>query len=373
MLSVAFRAATGVSVGRMGILMSAGAFGAIVGMLPAGFAHDRMGSRVATVLAGSWALVGLGGLGVFLPRGFWPLLILVFLVGSALPALSLVGLGSVSTLFQGTPHEGLALGVRQASAPLGGVLAASLLPWLGHVWPLQRVFLALSVNLALWTVILTVFLPVRRAISAPRPSLRLRHLFVHVRGALWTSFLLAPGQYALLTYVIFDLHDKAGRHPVAAGLLLAVALLSGLLSRLVLGSIHDRGVAVTRLLRLAAGVGATSLLLWAGLPRDLPLTALVLIFMALGAGVDGWNALLTAWLAEKSRTAERGLGLALVGMAGLFGVIVWIPVLGILQRVCHSYRPGWVVVAALYALAAFTLARPATPSSGRLTPRAPGP
>ncbi|MGC8487248.1 MAG: MFS transporter [Clostridia bacterium] len=356
-LAVAFRSATQISVAQMSVLMAAVAFGAVLGMIPAGLSHDRLGARPTAWVSGAWAFVALGLLGLLLPRAFGLLLVLLVLLGISLPALSLVSLGTVTTVFQGTRHQGLAVGIRQAAGPLGGVAAASLLPWIAHEWPLSRVLMLLAVNLGVFTVFMAMILPRRRPPPRAR-TVSLLSLGRRIKGPLWASFLLAPGQYALLTFAVLDLHDVGGRRTVSAGILLAAALLSGLAARLLLGHIRDRGASTPRLLRLSAGIGAAALLVWAVMPRDQTLVVLTALFIGMGFGLDGWNALVASWITDRSDRAERGLALGLAGTAGLLGVIVWLPVFGWLHRTFRSYRPGWLLVAVLSVVLILTLAGP---------------
>lgn len=355
-LAVMFRAETHLSVARMSVLMAAVAFGSVVGMIPAGLGHDRLGPRQTAWISGSWAVLTLGTLGVLLPHGFWALFVLLAFLGVSLPALSLVSLGTVTTVYQGTSHQGLAVGIRQAAGPFGGIVAASVLPGIAYAWSLSRVLTLLALVLGGVTFLLARTLPRRRTDRNVR-AVSLVALLHTMKGPLWASFLLAPGQYALLTFAVMDLHEGGGRRTVSAGILLAVALLAGLLARLLSGYMRDRIGRTGLMVRLMAAIGAGVLLLWAILPRGVSLLVLTVVFAGMGIGLAGWSALVTSWIADRSDAAHRGLALGLAGTVGLFGVIIWLPAFGFLQRTFQSYRPGWLLIAALAGLLALTLGR----------------
>ncbi|CAB1129395.1 MFS domain-containing protein [Candidatus Hydrogenisulfobacillus filiaventi] len=363
-LSVAFRAYARLGVAQMGLLFSTVALGAVLGMLPAGLAADRLGPKRLAWISGAAILLVLGSLGVAVPRHFWLLELLLGLVGLLLPALSLTGATAVTNRFDGSGREGLAIGVRQAATPLGGILAAALFPWLVHRWSLRAVLLLIAANVGFWTLAFARILPPRppRA-GAPLPApAALGRLLRRLRDPLVVDFLLAPGQYALLTYSLLDLHDRWQVPMGEAGPLLALALLGGFLARIGLGRVSDVHRNPVRLIALTALAGLGGLVLWALLPRPLALPWLMLLFLGLGAGVDGWNALLTAWTTEVTSSSQRGLALGLVGMAGFLGVVMALPVFGGLVRVTGSYRPGWVFLAVIYGLGALVAWR----AQGRL-------
>jgi MFS family permease len=354
-LSVAFQAYSHLSVGRMGMLFATVALGAVAGMVPAGVGIDRFGPRSIALLSGAWIAVVLGLLSLFLPRSFWVLEGALALVGFALPALSLTGATAISLRFDGTGLEGTALGIRQAATPIGGILAASLYPILVKTWSLSAVLMLIAVNAGGWTILFGATLPPHRHPTAESASTfspaAAGRLLLRLRQPLLVSLMLAPGQYALLTYALLDLHDVWRRSTESAGLLLAVALFAGFLARIVLGRREDRAHNAQKLLQATTAFGVVAALAWAAAPPFLADSALVVLFAALGVGLDGWNALMTVWLADSTDATERGLALGLGGMSSFVGVVLFLPAFGWLVQVSHSFRPGWALLAAAYAAA----------------------
>lgn len=363
-LSVAFKDYSGLGVAQMGTLFAAVALGAVLGMVPAGLALDRLGVKAVAWLAGAAILTVLAILALWLPRNPTALEVLLGLVGVFLPALTLTGMTAVSNRFAGTRRQGRAIGIRQAASPFGGILAASLLPWLVKRWSLSAVLLLVAVNAGGWTMAFGWLLPAdsgavaanlpRGGIGGVRPMLR------RLARPLAVSFLLSPGQYALLTYVLLDLHDRWHVPVRLAGPLLAVALVGGFFARIGLGGLVDRTGRTRRWLRATAGVGAGSLGLWAVLPATIPHAFLVAVFLALGAGLDGWNGLLTTWVTALTAESERGISLGLIGMAGFLGIVLFLPLFGHVVHASGSYRPAWLLLAGVYLVGALLIRRSAT-------------
>ncbi len=351
-LSVAFKAYAHLGIGQMGLLFATVALGAVIGTLPAGAALDAVGTRRVAFGAGAASLLWWGILAVVLPRNFWLLEALLALIGCGLPALSLTGTMAVSQDYQNSGHQGLALGIRQAATPLGGIVAAALFPWLVERWSLGAVLLLIAVNVGGWTLGLAWMLPARRRRPWSMPFSGAQTVlgpFSRLQGLMLASFLLSPGQYALLTYALLDLHDRWHVAMTTAGPLLAVALVGGFATRIVMGRVADGGRPIRRLMSWVVLEGVVALVAWTLLPTGPSVPVLTVVFFALGCGLDGWNALLTAWVVETTVRSEQGIALALIGVSAFVGIVVFLPLFGLLVRQYASYRPAWVVLATLYA------------------------
>ncbi|PSR29382.1 MAG: hypothetical protein C7B43_08555 [Sulfobacillus benefaciens] len=355
-LSEAFKQYAHLGIAQMGILFSTVALGAVVGMIPAGFALARYGLKTVAWVSGI-AIVGImGSLAWFLPRAFTPLIVLLGFVGFFLPALSLTGTTAITRIYGGSKDEGTAIGLRQAATPLGGIVAASVFPLLIKHWNLKTVLGLIAINVGLWRLLFAWVLPSRPQNNSDRipPNVRefdcrpIRRRLLALKFPLLVSFLLSPGQYVLLTYAILDLHGRWRVALTVAGPVIALALLSGFVVRIVAGVLSDKGVPLLRLFQAVALTGIVSLVLWAVLPASLPFWGGLAVIGGLGAGLDGWNGLLTAWVAQMSTTTERGMTLGLIGMAGFIGIVLFLPVFGEIVRTFASYRPAWALLALVY-------------------------
>ncbi len=351
-LSVAFKEYSHLGVAQMGILFSTVALGAVLGMIPAGLALDRWGSKTVAWASGASILVVMCVLGIVLPRNFWALESLLGLVGLFLPALSLTGMTAVSNRFEGTAQEGTAIGIRQAATPLGGILAASLFPWLVQTWSLSIVLIVIAINAGGWTMAFGwVLHPKPRrptSVSSGGEFQGVASLLGQLKLPLLISFLLSPGQYTLLTYALLDLHDRWHVKMDVAGPVLALALFGGFVTRITMGKLADHGWDTPHLMSATALLGVGSLVIWSVLSHHASFYIIMAIFFGLGAGLDGWNALLTTWISRITNAPQRGMALGLAGMAGFVGIVLFLPVFGFLVKTSASYRPAWVLLAAIY-------------------------
>lgn len=352
-LGAAFKAYAHLGVAETGMLFSAIALGAAVGMLPAGLVLDRLGPKRVAWGSGAAILTTMLSLALWLPRNFGDLAFLLGLAGLFLPALSLTGNTAVTKAFDGSSREGLAIGIRQAATPLGGILAASLFPLLVKIWSLKVVLLIIALNAGGWAMGFAWTLKPFPA-DHPVPRIRTQGLRATIsqlfplRYPLLTSFLLGPGQYALLTYALLDLNERWHIPLELAGPIIAMALAGGFVARILMGRQMDRGTDAKKLIIRTALVGSSALAVWALLPASTPVTVIIVLFFALGAGLDGWNGLLTVWVTQASSTAQRGMALALIGMSAFLGIVLFMPLFGLLIRVSQSYRPIWGLLAFIY-------------------------
>lgn len=92
-------------------------------------------------------------------------------------------------------------------------MAASLFPLLVKIWSLKVVLLIIALNAGGWAMGFAWTLKPFPA-DHPVPRIRTQGLRTAIsqlsplRYPLLTSFLLGPGQYALLTYALLDLNER---------------------------------------------------------------------------------------------------------------------------------------------------------------------
>ena len=122
------KADLGISAATAGLAVSTYAVGKIFGSYAAGLAADRLGER-RVLMFGALATAALVAGASFAPI---PLLFtLLFLAGCAGSSSTPAGGRLVLLAFPRNRH-GLALGIRQTGIPIGGLLAAAVLPWVAH-------------------------------------------------------------------------------------------------------------------------------------------------------------------------------------------------------------------------------------------------
>ena len=352
-LGVFFAAAYSLNLAQMGAVVASVTLGLMVSGLIVGTLVDRFGPR-AVLFAGTICLTIIAG-AVALVQTLVATVAMLFLLGLFL---SVVPLSGTKAVLLSWPRErrGLPMGIRQMGVPLGATVAALALPGIAdHVGP-HRVYWGFALMLAICGLLFCGLLPrqpfggARVVAAAP---VRLRREAPALLVPAVSGFLLAWGQYAVLTYTIPMLRSEDGLSLTLTGAVLAISQIGGAAGRTVLGAVSDR-VGGRRDVVLALAAGAASLLavVVALLPRHVSPVALFPLWLALGATMVGWNALMLTWAGERVSVSNAGAGMGLTTSAILFGATISAPIFGLIVQVSGSYSVAWLTLAGMLAAAA---------------------
>jgi sugar phosphate permease len=203
-LAPALREEYGLSLTEIGVVLAAEWIGLTFALLPWGFAVDRWGER--------WTLAGgLGLCAVFLaaaayaPSFGW----LVLFLGLAGIAGGSVQSGSGRAVMRwfSAGERGLALGVRQTAVPVGGAVAALVLPQL-ETPRAGLLFVAGFVLAGALAGALVLRAGTEEHIEATDVELTLRDRRLWL--ACWGSGLYLVAQVAMMGFVVLFLHDEHG-------------------------------------------------------------------------------------------------------------------------------------------------------------------
>ncbi|HET7856862.1 MAG TPA: MFS transporter [Gaiellaceae bacterium] len=287
---------------EVGIALASVWIGPIFTLLLWGLAADRFGERwsLAAGLAAMGALVAAAGAAD-------DFVLLVLLLASASAAGSSVNSASGRAVMHwfAADERGFALGLRQASLPLGGALAAVTLPTIVGATSLDGGFFFLAVLCFAAALIGALVLRDRPGdadeAEAARWTLRDRRLWVLSGG----SGLYLMAQIAMTGFVVLFLHDARGLSNGQAAAVLAVAQVLAIGLRIAAGRWSDRvrtRVGPLRLVGLAicAGVGLTAALV------DAPLAVLVPALVVATSLSMTWNGLSYTAAAELAGSARSG-------------------------------------------------------------------
>jgi MFS family permease len=227
-LAPALRDRYDLSLTEIGVVLSAEWIGLTFALLPWGFAVDRWGER--------WTLAGgLAGCSVFLagaafaPSFGW-LVVLLGLAGIAGGSVQ-SGSGRAVMRWFTADERGLALGIRQTAVPIGGGVAALVLPQLGG--PKAGLLFVASFVLAgalAGALVLRSGSEEHIDVSDVESTLRDRRLWLVCFG----SGLYLVAQMAMMGFVVLFLHDEHGYSTgeaaavFAAGQVLAAGLRIGI-------------------------------------------------------------------------------------------------------------------------------------------------
>jgi len=346
-LAPALRERYSLSLPEVGVVLAAEWIGLTFAMLPWGFAVDRFGER--------WTLtIGLGGCSACLAgAAFAPdLASLVLLLGLAGLTGASVQSGSGRAVMRWfhADERGLALGIRQTAVPVGGALAAVVLPLLGGTRA-GFLFLAafVAVGAAAGAIVLRAGGSQTLELEDVESSLRDRQLWLVCGvGALYVS-----AQVALMGFVVLFLHDDRGFSPGAAAGVLAASQVVAAALRIGMGRWSDVTGSRVRPLRLTGSAMTVALVLVALLATAADPVVAVALAAATAVSM-AWNGIaftLAAELGGRRGGAAIGLQQTVLAAVGVATPIAFAAIVSV-----SSWRVGFAL-AALAPLAGVALLR----------------
>ena len=269
-------------------------------------------------------------------------------------------------LFRFAPRnrQNIVFALKQTGVPLGGILAALLLPRLAEAFNWQ---VAIGAGATLMLLLVVPLLAVRPRLDDDRdPNARagsagmlsgLRVVFANprLRALAIMGWAYASAQFCLFTFLITMLVKDLGWSLVAAGEAATVMQVGGVLGRLAWSMLADwigRGIAI--LVAIGLGSAAFSLVM-AMATAAWPSWLLVIMVFGFGFCLVGWNGL---WLAEVARAAGPGeVSLATGGVLALtfFGIVLGPATFATAYRVIGSYAHTYGVFSVLSVVGAAVL------------------
>jgi sugar phosphate permease len=325
---------------EVGVVISSVWVGPIFTLLPWGIAADRFGERRALA-------VGLAAMGLLVAGAAWvdDFLGLVVLLGTASAAGSSVNSATGRAVMHwfDVSERGLALGLRQASLPLGGALAAVTLPPIAGATSLDGalLFLAALCGAAALSSALVIRDRPRESHQADGDpwTIRDRRLWILSFGS--SLFLVA--QIALTGFLVLFLHDARGLSTGAAAAVLAAAQVVAVALRIGVGRWSDLMRTRVRPLRMVGLAIFASLALTAALV-GVPLELLVPMLVVATALSMAWNGLSYTAAAELAGSRRSGAAIGVQQMVLSTVGFISAPVFAALVDE-SSWRTGFAVFA----------------------------
>lgn len=339
------------SLAQVGVVLAAVNIGTVVTLFPWGLLADRIGERKTIG-------VGLTGCGTAVAgaafAGSFGALIAFLALGGALGGCVQSASGRAVMSWFAPAERGLALGIRQTAVPLGGAIAAVLLPALAAGPGLRSAFIALAIGSGLGAAVGLALLrdaPAGELEAELVRPLRDRRLWLLCGG----STLYLAGQFAILGFVVLFLHEHRGfSNRAAAGVLAAVQVLGGV-ARIVAGRWSDRlRKRIVPLLWI--GVSLAAALVLSSALVDASLWLLVPSLLVAGTFGLSWNGLSYTAAAERAGAARSGAAIGIQQTTLAMGSIVF-PIAFAAVVDAASWRLGYLLVA-LCPLAGFVALRP---------------
>ncbi len=356
---------------ELGAVLGAINVGVLLASAAAGHAVDRFGERPLLV-AGP---LGVGAATLLAALSPAPPLLGLALAGAGIALGTCAPSGGKAMLVWFPPRiRGLAMGLRQTSVPLAGVISAPTLPLLALAlgWRGALVASAVIGGLSALLVVVAYHDPPARPTAVPRherTGLASYPALLRDRSLLATILLgpvLVAGQWTVVPYLGLYLYERFGWSVPEAAAYLALAQVGGVVGRIAWGLASDLvwGGRRKPALLLVPPVGAAGALGLAALSHQTPAWLVALLALVMGASVIGWNGLLLAYVAEQAGPHRAGTAIGLAVSIIFLGAVVYPPAFGWLVDRAGSYQPAWLALAAvlLAGLALFPSMREVAPA-----------
>jgi nitrate/nitrite transporter NarK len=334
---------------QLGLFVTLSFIVATLASLPGGTLVDRVDSRlVVTAIFGvsAAALLGLAAatsLAVFLALA---------LPAGLVQAASNPVTNRLVALHTPIAQRGLVVGAKQAGVHMGGFAAGLVLPLVAAAagWRTSVVLAAGAAMAVLWLSLGVV--PRSAAAASPPggavPPFRWRDGIVPYLTLY--AFLMGGGVAAVTTYIPLYADERIGLGETAAGGVLAVFALTGVVARLAWGWIGDRVAGAAPVLgALALASTVATLVLWHA--ESGPAWSVWAAAVGLGASAAAWNAVGMLAAVRDVDAAHVGRATGIVSAGFFAGFIVSPTAFGAVVDATDGYRPGWLAVAAHFALA----------------------
>ncbi len=348
-LAPALRDEYGLTLTQIGVLLAAEWIGLTLSMIPWGFAADRYGERWTLTVGLTACAACLAG-AAYAPN-FWVLFVLLT-VGGLTGGSVQSGSGRAVMRWFSASQRGLALGVRQTAVPVGGLIAALVLPALPGP---REGFLFLAAFVLFGAVAGAVVLR-----TGPEHELDAGDIEWTVRDRrLWivcgASVLYLVPQVAMMGFLVLFLHDERGYSDGSAAAVFAIGQALAAVLRIGIGRWSDVMRARIRPFR-AVGVGVTIVVACAGLLAASGGDWILIPVLVLATGLSmGWNGLAFTIAAEiGGRRSGAAIGFQQTALSAV-GVVA--PIL-FAATVSWSSWPTAFVLAAAFPLAGVWLLRP---------------
>ena len=337
---------------QVGLAIAAANAGSVVTLLGWGLLADRAGER--RVLAVGLAGCGAGLLVAAFAPSFAVLVAALTVAGASGASVNAASGRAVMTWFA-REQRGFALGIRQTALPLGGMIAALILPPIETGGGVRAGLLTLAAGCLAGSAAGAWGLR-----EAPHREDELADIGHPIRDPrMWQlaigSALVLIAQSSILSFLILFLHQERGLATAAAAGIFALIQALGIVLRIGSGRWSDRmQIRIAPLRRLALGLTAT--LAAAAALLSAPLGVLIPVFVAAGALSLSWNGLSFTAAAELAGRARSGaaLGFQQTGLAVTSAAAP--PAFAVVVE-ASSWSLAFGLAAAMPALGAFVMRR----------------
>jgi len=250
----------------------------------------------------------------------------------------------------------LTFSIKQTGVPAGAALAGALLPILALQMGWHAAFAAIAL-VGIPVVLLSEL--VRKSLDvghAPAHAPSLARLFAPLRELVRdepmrelaiAAFLYAALQVCLVSFIVVYLTESLRYSLVAAGLVLTVANVAGVVGRIAWGGFADFHLASRVLLGWLGVAAGTCAFATAGFASTWPTAAILVTSAVFGATAIGWNGVMLSEVARLAPTNRVGAITGAFGFVTFGGVMAGPPIFALIAALTGSYRYGFATFGSL--------------------------
>ena len=341
---------------QVGFLMSVNGLGYVIMQMPGGWLVDRIG--VAKMLLIGEVFTGIMMTGMCFTPSYKVSLILLGLGGLGCGCL-LTATSKAIMLWFPIQERGTAMGLKQTSCNLGGVLGALTLPTLAIAFGWRYGFGIVGI-IAITVGITSFFLykdhPSEK--NQPEPSFKKPgdNTSGLMRDILFNRELILLGivgacfatiEFSAITYIVTYLKETMLFSVVIAGGFLAVFEGAGAFGKPLFGLLSDRFFNGSRKKAyfLISIIIFIACVIMALLPSDTPKWSLYLVFIIFGLGANGWSGVHFTFVGESVNAKSMGLAMGMtIAVSGL-SIVTGPPLFGYIVDRTGEYTSAWYFLA----------------------------
>lgn len=248
-------------------------------------------------------------------------------------------------------ERGVITGIKQSGVQIGTFLGGTFLPLFAGWWS--------------WRVALLIFLtmPISGLIAmmghrdpkthAERAEGRVTgRTPTPVRWIALYGFVSGLASQAMIGFIPLFANEDMGWSESAAGWLISIVGLAGIVARLYWPRLSERSIGHGRTLRILSRMTTgTALLLWLASIDVVAGWVMIPAALLLGGGAVAWNAVGMLAVMDFSPHGLVGKGTGLVLFGFLLGLAIGPPIMGYSVDALGTYAPGWLATAGLLTIA----------------------
>lgn len=349
----------GLSKTQVGFIGGAVNIGMMLTALLAGRAVDMWGEKKVLVVGGitTGGAVLLASFSYSFPTLIASLMFTGLWAATSTPA----GSKAIMTWFPFS-QRAMALGIRQTGVPLGGLVAALIIPPIAIEYGWQMAMVTMSAVAVLGAVVCQVTYR-DHPLEVARPLVKKESQWTHLlrNKNIWlvglTGMTFVAAQFTIVTYLVLYLHDKTGQSFALASRFLALVQFGGMAGRVFWGYVSDTFFQGKRkpVLGLIGIIAAGMALVMLFLSQTTPFWIVGLATWIFGFTAVGWNGIYITMLSEMVGKDQAGtavgMGLTLLQV----GVLIFPPTFGLLVDHSGSYETSWIGLSILMGLGVLIL------------------